>query len=219
MTGTEVVDELVEALIKGGKMPEVHIANWAQIIVHATQEGSERITTHNIRTVPDISDPIEANTIAQEFWANVGTQYRAAVHNTVNFDFIEVRTLYPQPNNYQGIYFIPQPAPGTLGGEALPGNAAAGIRWKTGVRGRKHRGRNNIFGLPETHTTGSLINSALISLLVPLAASIMGFNGAAGITTDPVVASRVGGFLTEVFAFTIDMFVDSQRTRLLNRGD
>jgi hypothetical protein len=200
-------------------MPEIHIANWAQIIVHASQEGSDRVTTHSIRTVPDITDPLEANAIAEAFWAQTGTFFRQAASNTVNFDFVEVRTMYPQPNNYQGIYMIPQPAPGTKASEATPANVAFGVKWRTGVRGRKHHGRNNLFGLTEGDTIGSTFTAAAVAGAVSVAASILGFNGASGITTDPVVASRVGQFLTEVFTFTLDFFVDSQRTRLLNRGD
>ena len=200
-------------------MPEPHIQNWVQLIVHATQEASERITTHSFATTPEFTDPNEAAQLAQDFWIHCGTAYKSAVSAGVNFDYVECRTLYEQPVNFSGIYFIPQPAPGFVTGEALPGNAAAGIRWKTGVRGRKFRGRNNIFGLTESQTTGSLLNANTGLVLANLAFQILTFTGTGGGSVEAVVASRVGNFLTEVLAFTIDSLVDSQRTRLLQRGN
>lgn len=200
-------------------MPEPHIQNWVQLIVHATQESTERITTHSFATTPEFTDPNDAAQLAQDFWTHVGTAYRNLASSSVNFDFIECRTLYEQPVNFSGIYFIPQPMPGFATGEALPGNAAAGIRWKTGVRGRKFRGRNNIFGLSESHTTGSLLNSNTAIVLAGLAFQILTFTGTGGGAVEAVVASRVGNFLTQVIAYTIDALVDSQRTRLLQRGN
>lgn len=200
-------------------MPEVHIPSWVQVIVHATQEGQQRISTHSMKSNGDIPSPVEAQQWAENFWLEVGAQYRNIAATTVNFDYVEVRTMYPEPVNYQGIYFIPQPAPGFLSGDPQPGNVAAGIRWKTGVRGRKHRGRNNLFGMTEPVTTGSLLTSPYMIELALLAARILLFGGSGAVTGDPAVASRVGLFLTEMVAFTIDNLVDSQRTRLLQRGN
>lgn len=200
-------------------MPEIHIPHWVQIVVHATQENTERITTHNFESATDIGDPVTATQLAAAFWTAVETSYKAAVSNLCNFDYVEVKTLYPTPPNYSGIYYIPQPAPGTQTGDASPGNVSLGIRWKTGVRGRKFRGRNNVFGMSEAMSIGSTFNAAEVLNAVALAADIWQFSGGLGVTLSPVVASRTGLFLTRVLGWTIDYLVDSQRTRLLQRGN
>lgn len=200
-------------------MPEIHIADWVQVIVHATQENSERITTHNYASATNIGDPVTATQLAAAFWTAVGTEYKAAVSNLVNFDYVELKTLYPTQPNYSGIYYIPQPAPGTQTGEASPGNVSLGVKWKTGVRGRRFRGRNNLFGMSEAMTTGSTFLSAEVLNAVALAAQIWLFSGGLGVTLRQVVASRAGLFLANVLGWTIDYLVDSQRTRLLQRGD
>lgn len=200
-------------------MPEVHIPNWVQLIVHATQEGTERITTHNYKTIPDVVSAQTANDLAFAFWQQISPEYPNCCHPSVNFDYVECRTLYPQAENFQGIYYIPQPAPGTRTGEALPGNVAAGVRWKTGIRGRKYRGRNNFFGLDEPSVNGSKMLLSILDDFVVLAVQMLLFEGTPESVTYPVVASRRGEFLTNVLGFTIDYLIDSQRTRLLQRGD
>lgn len=200
-------------------MPEVHIPGWVQVIVHATQEGTQRIITFSMKSNGNIPSPVEAQEWAAGFWAECGMAIRNCASLLVNFNHVEVRTMYPEPVNYQGIYFIPQPSPGNLVGDPSPGNVAAGIRWKTGVRGRKHRGRNNMFGLSDNIATGSLLTSPYVIELALMAARMLAFSGSPSIGGDPAVASRVGLFLTEILTFTIDNLVDSQRTRLLQRGN
>jgi len=157
--------------------------------------------------------------MAEDFWNECGARYRNCTAIGCNFDFVEVRTLYPDPVNYQGIYYIPQPCPGFLAGDPSPGNVAAGVRWKTGVRGRKFRGRNNFFGITDNYATGSMLTSPYLIELALLASQILLFAGGSSVSADPVVASRVGQFLTQALTFTIDHLVDSQRTRLLQRGN
>lgn len=217
--GTEAVEALIEALINGGHMPEVHIPHWVQVVVHTTQGNQVMTTTHNYATDPDLVSAQQASDFAEQFWFQCGDAYRNVINGTMNVDFIEARTLYPQTENYAGIFYPPQPEPGLQSGDALPYNVAGAIQLKTGVRGRRYRGRVMMPGLSETEVSGSNMAVSLMTDLAVLAANLMTDIVIPGLVGDAVIASRVGGFLTPTVAAVIDYITDSQRTRLPGRGN
>lgn len=216
---TERVEMLIEMLIDGGYMPEVHIPHWVQVVVHGTQGNQVMTTTHNYSTTPDLQNATEASDFAEQFWFQCGDAYRNVINGTMNIDFIEARTLYPQTQNYAGIYYPPQPEPGLQSGDALPYNVAAAIQLKTGVRGRRYRGRVMMPAISETEVSGSNMSVSLITDLTFLAANLMTDIVVGNLIGDAVIASRVGGFLTPVVAAVVDYITDSQRTRLPGRGN
>ena len=215
----DLAETAMQDLIRRGCMPEVHIPSWVQVVVHSTQGNQAMTTTHNYKTTPNISSASEAGDFAEQFWFQCGDAYRNVINGTMNVDYIEARTLYPQPQNYAGIFYPPQPEPGLQSGDALPYNVAAAIQLKSGVRGRRYRGRVMMPGLSETEVSASNMSAGLIADLAFLAANLMTDIVVGGLVGDPVVASRVGVFLTPVTAAVIDYITDSQRTRLPGRGN
>ena len=124
---------------------------------------------------------------------------------------------------------LPEAATGPADG--APGNVAPCVSFRTGLRGRSHRGRNYVCAVPQEELDHATLNpgwmtavlgayNALPALLEPAGATwvvISRFSGVDPITHRPI--PRTTGITTPVdnAAFT-DNKSDSQRRRLPGRG-
>lgn len=117
------------------------------------------------------------------------------------------------------------PAGGTVAGEALPNNVAMCLSFRTAQRGRSGRGRNYLFGFPETATSGSFFDNNLVNQMVSAYSLLLGA-GTFVPGANWVVVSRfnLGGPRTNGLTIPITSVVstnnavDSQRRRLPGRG-
>jgi len=120
---------------------------------------------------------------------------------------------------------ITPPSAGEISvGSGLPNNAAAVISWRTDLRGRSFRGRMYLAGLLDT----SLASSTRISSTTQTALAIAAVNLSSffdSLDFAHVIISRFSGgvardegFPATVTSAVIDIFVDSMRRRLENRG-
>lgn len=113
---------------------------------------------------------------------------------------------------------------GPLGADALPGNVALCVSFRTAFRGRSRRGRNYISGFVETQVSANGISSGVVNAIVA------GYQELLSIGTYPsiqwVVVSRyqnkvqrTNALVTPVTAvLAVDNYVDSMRRRLPGRG-
>lgn len=122
------------------------------------------------------------------------------------------------------------PLAGEVADESAPNNVAYCITFKSAQRGRAHRGRNYVAGLPNNQLTGNTVSSTLRAALVSFYADMASAQEPFGWTM--VVVSRFSGkdsngkpiprtqaVVTPIQAFgTFDDVVDSQRRRLPGRG-
>jgi len=113
---------------------------------------------------------------------------------------------------------------GEISDNALPGNVALCVSFRTANRGRSYRGRNYVPGLAETSVAGNTVEPTVVNGLQSGYGALI--SAAAGAGYPWVVASRYSGgdprpagILTRVTgARVVDPYVDSQRRRLTGRG-
>lgn len=119
------------------------------------------------------------------------------------------------------------PAVPPAGGQiqvAEPGNVAAGVTFRTNLRGRSFRGRNYVAGIPSNQRVGNQVTASLSTDLVTAYQLLTDAYG--GVLGTWVVLSRFAngapratGVTTPVTtALMVDLNIDSQRRRLTGRG-
>jgi hypothetical protein len=105
---------------------------------------------------------------------------------------------------------------GTGGSVCAPLNVAFSVSWRTGVVGRRNRGRTYLGGLPTGHIAGDGVDSGLLSSIATLAAGIMGQTFTGGY--DFAVTSVADVLSKVVTSAILDLVLDSMRNRLPGRG-
>lgn len=206
--------------MSGPTPPPRFIPGVAEITVRATQEASQRVNVHHYQfsavTALSVAQCLE---MATNFWTAVGPSYVAATSVSVNFDSVTVRDI-GAPGLNEATYNIPQPAPGARVGTATPANAASVISWRTGIAGRFGRGRTYMFGIADADAVGSQIQSAQATRLLAIATALQSFLNAGGaVGVLHALASFSHSRSITIISFIIDLLIDSQRRRLINRGN
>lgn len=130
---------------------------------------------------------------------------------------------------------LTQPHPGTLTGEALPGQNAAVVQLRTGVKGRRRHGRFYLPGLTETGTADGQVVGAQRTAIQALGAGILNAYGPTG--TEPnyqlviysppspeyhppkVPKVRTDTITTPVRTVVVDPYVRTQRRRSIGTGE
>lgn len=142
--------------------------------------------------------------------------YRLYASDAVSLGQVQTRVL--DPNNPLG-YDLPV-TPAIAGTNALaeaPGSATQTLSWRTGLAGRKYRGRIYAVGLSDNAIADddrvaspyvSVLSQAAVELLTALATA----------TFRMVVFHRGDNTYTTVISYIIENILDSQRRRLPARG-
>jgi hypothetical protein len=165
-----------------------------------------------VLTVLDLSN------FATNWWTAVGTAWKNAVDINVTFVSVTVTDMGQDPP-LQYVLVLPPATVGLIGGDATPANASIAVAWKTPYASRKRRGRMFFFGLPESGTVASLIGGTYAGLIGVVASTITTFTNIGFVPMQFAVWSRVANIVTPVTAYLIDTAIDSQKRRLLNRGN
>lgn len=137
-----------------------------------------------------------------------GTNYR--LDNIVCTDIsspsgASVTTAVPGPTNV-----------GTIAGSPLPNNVALAVSWRTGLAGRRNRGRSFIGGLTANAASADLAASTFVTDLATLATSLISTSFAGGF--DFGVTSKLDVATKIITGFVIEAILDSMRRRLPTRG-
>lgn len=112
---------------------------------------------------------------------------------------------------------VTPPEPGTIASTLEAANATATMSWRTGLAGRKYRGRMYVPSLVESGVNANdTLNAALLALLANAANRFVGTWWSNQAT--PVVFHRSTNGLTLITSFVLDAILDSQRRRLPGRG-
>jgi hypothetical protein len=174
--------------------------------------------------------------IASSWVATIVPLALAAMSTEVNLDDVvvsDVKTV-AQGGVESFVLGITQPSPGTITGDALPGQNAAVISLRTGIKGGRRRGRFYVPGLSEANVAGGLISGGQLTAIQALAAGIINAYGPGGTNANyrlnvwsPEVLTfkpprtpkpRPGVQLTPVTSFVVDNRVRTQRRRQLGVG-
>lgn len=195
------------------------LAKTVELVLHANSESSERASVfHFVTNAAHGWTTAELNTLCQNFWSVCGTAIKQSMLPGVNFREITARDMDTEAGAL-GSYSIPQPQPGIrTGTDLMPANVALVISWRTGIAGRKYRGRTYWYGGGDADAAGSLPNSGWGTSVATVAGLIGTFVNSGGVAVVLAVASRVLNASTPVNAFVIDAVLDSQRKRLPLRG-
>jgi len=106
---------------------------------------------------------------------------------------------------------------GTNTGTELPANCTIGVSWRTGLAGRKQRGRFYAVGVPEEDVgAGDAITSAAQAAFSVVAQDLITRVATAGLRL--VIYHRATGLYNVITTAIIDALLDSQRRRLPGRG-
>jgi hypothetical protein len=173
-------------------------------------------TFHNSKTPPADWTPSELVDLAQlyvDWWTNT---YRVYASDGVCLQQVNVRVYDPdEPLAYDR--YVSPPVCGQQAQAEAPGSATQTISWRTGLAGRKYRGRDYAVGLSDADigdddrvsslATARLAGAAL-DLLVDLTAQSIAL----------IVFHRADNTFTGVISFIIESLLDSQRRRLPGRG-
>jgi hypothetical protein len=116
----------------------------------------------------------------------------------------------------QTTVFINGPGDYASGG-VQPGDVTAAVSWRTGLAGRKFRGRFYDFGVPsDANNANDTMTGAYLTLLSSIGQYLLNHLATAGLKA--VVFHRSDDTFTTITALIVDQLVDSMRNRLAGRG-
>lgn len=142
-------------------------------------------------------------------------QLRTAVVSAVSLVQVQVRQY--DPDNPQAVDLNLVPIPGIIGTPPEPANVTSTISWRTGLAGKKFRGRIYVPGYAESQTANDdTLVSATVTLLTQAASAYLVSTLPAG--TNPIVFHFVDATFNVITSFVIENILDSQRRRLPARG-
>lgn len=129
---------------------------------------------------------------------------------------IQVR-VYDPSNPLALDYSISPPNCGQVSGTVLPGSVTATQSWRTGLAGKKFRGRTYVPGFVEAAVgDDDRLNSATVLSMANAAFQLL--SALAARDTPLVIFHRATNLVTGVLTFIVENIVDNQRRRLPGRG-
>jgi len=161
-------------------------------------------------TVPSMA------TLAQLFLDWWNNNYKAIAWTGLSLVQVQVR-LYDPANPLAYDLTPGTPVPGTVGSAPDPASATLSVSWRTGLAGRKYRGRFYSVGMVEaqsqdndTVTSGYVISAGSIATAL--------INNLATVSQALVIFHRLTNTFTPVLSTIVENLVDAQRRRLAGRG-
>jgi hypothetical protein len=148
----------------------------------------------------------------RDWWIN---QYRVSIPSAVSLTQVQMR-LY-DPANPLAYDLGVTPSPGLRAFTPESGNVTLTMSWRTGLAGRKFRGRIYVPGLCVTDVSSTDTVASVITAALSVAAQAL-YSGALSGGVVPAVFHRSTATYTPVNSHVIEALVDSQRRRLAGRG-
>jgi len=199
-------------------MPEVTIPHWVLGRFNLLAEGQQFQFGQSYKTDIDVTNNAQLDDFCTYVWSNTAPILQDLLSNVVQMISFTAETHYPQSFQYEGQYQPPTPVFGTSAASIAPLNSAIAVATHSGRRGRKYNGRYYLGGYAEGGVTGTQVTSGVMLLIADIASSFLASILVDDQTFVPAVASRAGGFLTEIAFVTLESLLDSQRRRLAGRG-
>lgn len=160
-----------------------------------------------------ITDLAALGTLVKNWWT---TYYKPLVPAQYALTGIQCRVYNPSVPLAFDLAVSP-PVAGTEGGTAEAGNVSLSMSERTGLAGRKYRGRMYLAGVSESDVTVSdTVNSLLVTAAANAMASLISQLFTNGTTM--TIFHRNTNTFTDVIAYAIENIIDSQRRRLPGRG-
>lgn len=148
--------------------------------------------------------------------------YKTRMSSDIALTLVQTRRLDPSLPLGVDQPVIP-PSPGGAANVSVPSNATSTISWRTGLAGRRFRGRTYVPGItvPDVNANDS-ITSALVNQLLSAGVALITSSLSAGKLTvfhaPDTVPTPFDNTFTDVTTAVIENLLDSQKRRLPGRG-
>ena len=147
-------------------------------------------------------------------WWN--TNYKLYASSAVSLTSVQVR-LYDPSNPLAVDLNLSVPVAGTASGTVDSGQETLSASWRTGLAGRKYRGRFYTVGMTQTqHDTLDKVLSAYVTGIGTSAATLITNLAAQAVAL--CVFHRVSNTYTPIVSTIVENLIDAQRRRLPGRG-
>lgn len=187
-------------------------------VIGSTAAGGELVNVYHYIQTTGVGDNPGVNLI--DGWvANVSGDYADIIAPTVSITGFRVRNK-TQPT-FGTDYTLPSPILGTLTGHALPPQTAAVISWRTGLIGRRFRGRTYVWPATEDVQNEGQWGVGYVSALTAFGSSALTFTQAGFGYTLCVYSENSetpGVIATVVQSVVVDQYARSQRRRQVGVG-
>lgn len=155
-------------------------------------------------------------TLATDVQSWINTQYKTLVPPQVQWYLISVRLYDPSlPLAYD--LSISPPIVGSRPGTAEAGNVTSTLSLRTGLAGRRYRGRMYVAAISETDLLATdLLTSAYVVLAATVTQALLTAINTG--TRSVCIFHKLSNTFTNVIGYAIENIADSQRRRLPGRG-
>lgn len=197
-------------------MPVPDNPSVARVVLNCQRDTRKFVNVfHMMRgddAVLNITDLETMTAVIADWWTDA---YRTTVIDIVVSESAVATKLDPDDPIQDQNFFS---AAGSVASPAVrPGNVSAVMSWRTGLAGRKHRGRSYHVGIDgdQILSTDNLVGFYLAQLTAA-ATDLLTKLTIEGLKA--VVFHRVDDTTTDIVGVVVDQLVDSMRTRLAGRG-
>lgn len=187
----------------------------ARVALRAARDTRDFINTFHVARTDNAAlsaaDLANIGSMFADWWLN---SYRSAFTNALVGQ--DITTTKQDPSDpLQNITYIA--APGTRAGTILPGDVTAAVSWRTGLAGRKYRGRFYDFGMAfGDANSNDTMTGGYIAILEAIGQYLL--NHAVTAALKLIVFHRLTNTYTDINTVVTDQLVDSMRRRLAGRG-
>jgi len=188
----------------------------ARVALEVIRDSRHFVNTFHIARVDNasltVSDLDAITSLFATWWLNT---YRQTCKSVIVGERVVATKLDPVAPIQDTLAIA---APGTwAGGNATAADVSAAISWRTGLAGRKFRGRFFHYGpASDTFTTLDTMTGAFITNLTTIGSQLLTDLAAANLKA--VVFHRLTNTYTPIVGLVVDQLIDSMRTRLAGRG-
>lgn len=185
-------------------------------IIGAFGFGQQFVVSHHYRQTLDFPGSTGAEQVIEAWQSDCQSAFLATVPIGAGILKFVARGILGNLEQFEKPVSLIQ---GTKSGDPLPPNAPPIISWRTGLFGRRFRGRTFMPSGTETDQSGGEINSTFVNLLTSYGNSTLSITASvAGDTFEHVIFSKTGNVVTPVTSFVVRTTLATQRRRRLGTG-
>jgi len=197
-------------------MPFVAIPLTVKLVIHGRCDNQDVVNILHYKYVGTAPTGAQLTAFMSAWLTAHATQWYAVHGTNYSLNSLEATDLASSSGAFAVANVNGPGNTGIITGVALPNNVAIAVSWRTGLTGRRNRGRTFIGGLMSNAISGDTTQSAFAVSLANLAAALISqtFTGGFdfGVTSYKDVATKI------ITGFVLETILDSMRTRLPTRG-
>jgi len=188
----------------------------ARVALQVIRDSRHFVNTFHISRTDNASlsvgDLANINAVFADWWLN---SYRHACKSVIVGESVTATKLDPALPIQDTLALA---APGDYASaNPLPADVSAAVSWRTGLAGRKYRGRFFDYGVPsDAANTNDTMTGGYITNLTTVGNYLLTHLATAGLKA--VIFHRGDNTATAITGLVVDQLIDSMRNRLAGRG-